>query len=233
MVRHIVMFKLKEFASPAEKQAKLDEIKTKLEALIDKIDVLRSIEVKFNCNPAETWDLILITELDSLADDVTFGVAPSAMVFSLFHEVTYPEFLMPVAEYMPYTAFLISVFSALRLGKFNIDPRQSTSFIGLPTPANTLFWASLIVGAHDFLVSDSFNALWLLVMVIVMSLLLIAEIPMFSLKFKNLSWEHNKTSYIFLIVSIPLLIFLRTGGFAAVIVWYILLSLITGRKKKQ
>lgn len=70
-------------------------------------------------------------------------------------------------------------------------------------------------------------------MVIVMSLLLIAEIPMFSLKFKNLSWEHNKTSYIFLIVSIPLLIFLRTGGFAAVIVWYILLSLITGRKKKQ
>ena len=72
-------------------------------------------------------------ELDSLADDVTFGVAPSAMVFSLFHEVTYPEFLMPVAEYMPYTAFLISVFSALRLGKFNIDPRQSTSFIGLPT----------------------------------------------------------------------------------------------------
>lgn len=69
-------------------------------------------------------------------------------------------------------------------------------------------------------------------MVIVMSLLLIAEIPMFSLKFKTCR-EHNKTSYIFLIVSIPLLIFLRTGGFAAVIVWYILLSLITGRKKKQ
>lgn len=68
MVRHIVMFKLKEFASPAEKQAKLDEIKTRLEALIDKIDVLRKIEVKFNCNPEESWDLILITELDSLAD---------------------------------------------------------------------------------------------------------------------------------------------------------------------
>ena len=76
MVRHIVMFKLKEFASPAEKQAKLDEIKTKLEALIDKIDVLRSIEVKFNCNPAETWDLILITELDSLADVNTYANHP-------------------------------------------------------------------------------------------------------------------------------------------------------------
>lgn len=76
MVRHIVMFKLKEFASPAEKQAKLDEIKTKLEALIDKIDVLRSIEVKFNCNPVETWDLILITELYSLADVNTYANHP-------------------------------------------------------------------------------------------------------------------------------------------------------------
>ncbi len=76
MVRHIVMFKLKEFASPAEKQAKLDEIKIELEALIDKIDVLRRIEVKFNCNPAETWDLILITELDSLADVNTYANHP-------------------------------------------------------------------------------------------------------------------------------------------------------------
>lgn len=76
MVRHIVMFKLKEFASPAEKQAKLDEIKTRLEALIDKIDVLRKIEVKLNCNPEESWDLILITELDSLADVSTYANHP-------------------------------------------------------------------------------------------------------------------------------------------------------------
>ncbi len=76
MVRHIVMFKLKEFASPAEKQAKLDEIKTRLEALIDKIDVLRKIEVKFNCNPEESWDLILISELDSLADVSTYANHP-------------------------------------------------------------------------------------------------------------------------------------------------------------
>lgn len=76
MVRHIVMFKLKEFASPAEKQAKLDEIKTRLEALIYKIDVLRKIEVKFNCNPEESWDLILITELDSLADVSTYANHP-------------------------------------------------------------------------------------------------------------------------------------------------------------
>ena len=91
-------------------------------------------------------------ELDSLADDITFGFAPSAIVFSLFKEVQYPEFLMPVQEYFPYTAFIIAAFSALRLGKFNIDPRQSTSFIGLPTPANALFWGSLVVGGHSYLI---------------------------------------------------------------------------------
>ena len=169
-------------------------------------------------------------ELDSLADDITFGFAPSVIVFSLFKEVHYPEFLQSMADFIPYTAFLISAFSALRLGKFNIDPRQSTSFIGMPTPANALFWGSLVVGGHDFLVSESFNALYLLALDILMSYLLIAEIPMFSLKFKNLTWKDNKVSYIFLLVCIPLLIIFRISGFAAIILWYILLSLITRKK---
>lgn len=166
-------------------------------------------------------------ELDSLADDITFGLAPSAIVFSLFQEVNYPDFLMPVAGYFPYTAFIIAVFSALRLAKFNIDPRQSSSFIGLPTPANALFWGSLVVGGHDFLTSSTFNALYLFLLVILMSWLLVAEVPMFSLKFKNLSWKSNKVSYIFLLVCIPLLVCLRISGFAAIIAWYILLSLLT------
>ena len=169
-------------------------------------------------------------ELDSLADDITFGFAPSVIVFSLFKEVHYPEFLQSIADFIPYTAFLISAFSALRLGKFNIDPRQSTSFIGMPTPANALFWGSLVVGGHDLLVSESFNSLYLLALVILMSYLLIAEIPMFSLKFKNLTWKDNKVSYIFLLVCIPLLIIFRISGFAAIILWYILLSLITRKK---
>lgn len=76
MVRHIVMFKLKEFAAPAEKQAKMEEIKRKLEALIDKIDVLRAIRVDFNCNPEESWDLILTTEMDTLADVGTYANHP-------------------------------------------------------------------------------------------------------------------------------------------------------------
>ena len=169
-------------------------------------------------------------ELDSLADDITFGFAPSAIVFSLFKEVQYPEFMSGITEYFPYTAFIIAAFSALRLGKFNIDPRQSSSFIGLPTPANALFWGSLVVGAHSFLVSDSFNAIYLFILVILMSYLLVAELPMFSLKFKNLSWRDNKVSYIFLLIYIPLLAVFRISGFAAIILWYILWSLLTRKK---
>ena len=169
-------------------------------------------------------------ELDSLADDITFGFAPSVIVFSLFKEVYYPEFLQPIAAYFPYTAFIIAVFSALRLGKFNIDPRQSSSFIGLPTPANALFWGSLVVGGHSFLTSQAFNAIYLFILVLVMSYLLVAEFPMFSLKFKSLSWKDNKTSYLFLLVCIPLLLIFQTSGFAAIILWYILLSYLTKKK---
>lgn len=169
-------------------------------------------------------------ELDSLADDITFGFAPSVIVFSLFKEVQYPAFMQCIADIFPYTAFIIAAFSALRLGKFNIDPRQSSSFIGLPTPANALFWGSLVVGGHSFLISDAFNALYLFILVLLMSYLLVAELPMFSLKFKNLSWKDNKISYIFLLVCIPLLVIFRISGFAAIILWYILLSLLTKKK---
>ena len=124
----------------------------------------------------------------------------------------------------------MAAFSALRLGKFNIDTRQTTSFIGMPTPANALFWGALVVGGHEFLISEAFNALYLIILVCIMSYLLIAEIPMFSLKFKNLSWSSNKVSYIFLMVCIPLLVIFKISGLAAIILWYILLSLITKKK---
>lgn len=169
-------------------------------------------------------------ELDSLADDITFGVAPSMIVFSLFKEVSVPAFLSPVAGYLPYAAFLIAVFSALRLAKFNIDTRQTSSFIGVPTPANALFWGALVFGAHDFLVSDLFNACYLLLLVGFTSWLLVAEIPMFSLKFKNLSWRDNKVQFVFLLGCVPLVLFLGIAGLAAIIIWYALLSLVTQRK---
>jgi len=170
-------------------------------------------------------------ELDSLADDISFGAAPAFIVFSLFQEVQYPAFLMGLKEYIPYTAFLIAAFSALRLAKFNIDERQTSSFIGLPTPANALFWSSLAVGAHSFLTSSCFNAVYLFIMVIISSLLLVAEIPMFALKFKNLTWKENKIRFLFLISALVFLLVLKVSGLAAIIVWYIILSLLTQKKK--
>jgi CDP-diacylglycerol--serine O-phosphatidyltransferase len=169
-------------------------------------------------------------ELDSLADDITFGLAPAAIAFALFKEVHYPAFMEALRPILPYTAFLIAVFSGLRLAKFNIDERQTSSFIGMPTPANALFWGSLATGEYAFLTSTHFNALYLLILVIIMSLLLVAELPMFSLKFKDLSWKHNRISYVFLLVCIPLFVIFQLSGFAAVIIWYILLSLIIPKK---
>lgn len=171
-------------------------------------------------------------ELDSLADDISFGMAPALIVFSFLKEpaLVYPSFLEGFKTYIPYLAFLIAVFSALRLAKFNVDERQTSSFVGMPTPANALFWGSLIAGSRDFIFAHC-NVLWILLLVIIFSLLLVAELPMFSLKFKNLSWKDNKISIIFLIVSALLLILLGISGFAAVIVWYIVLSVFTRKKK--
>ena len=104
-------------------------------------------------------------DLDSLADDISFGVAPSLIVFSLFKEMPYPAYMEGTATWLPYSAFLISVFSALRLAKFNNDTRQTTSFIGLPVPANALFWASLVAGYHPILTGGSVHLVHPAVMV--------------------------------------------------------------------
>lgn len=167
-------------------------------------------------------------DLDSLADDVSFGVAPALIVFSLFKEINYPDYLSFLANWLPYAAFLIAIFSALRLAKFNNDTRQTTSFIGLPVPANALFWASLIAGCKPI---ASYHPLLTLALVCLFSWLLVSEIHMFSLKFKNLSWKDNKIAFIFVIISAILLITLKIAGFAAVIVWYILLSILTQKKQ--
>ena len=167
-------------------------------------------------------------DLDSLADDVSFGVAPALIVFSLFKEINYPDYLSFLANWLPYAAFLIAIFSALRLAKFNNDTRQTTSFIGLPVPANALFWASLVAGCKPI---ASYHPLLTLALVCLFSWLLVSEIPMFSLKFKNLSWKDNKIAFTFIIISAILLITLKIAGFAAVIVWYILLSILTQKKQ--
>ena len=120
--------------------------------------------------------------------------------------------------------FLIAPMSALRLAKFNVDQRQTSEFIGLPTPANALFIASLIF--LDFSIPS-----WALVAItLFMSWLLVSEVPMFSLKFKSLAWKPNRVAYIFLLVSIALLILLGLNGLSAVIGWYIILSILTQKR---
>lgn len=146
-------------------------------------------------------------ELDSLADVVTFGVAPSAMLFTLFSVVRYPELIYNNFwfTFMPFTGFLVAAFSALRLAKFNIDERQHTTFIGMPTPANAIFWAALISSSEAYLTSPMFNAPFLLAFEILFCWLLVCDIPMFALKFKNMSWADNKLKYIFLIACVIIL----------------------------
>ena len=169
-------------------------------------------------------------ELDSLADVVTFGFAPAAMVFSWLRECADTHLDMLPAFAMPFLAFLLVAFSALRLAKFNVDERQTSSFIGLPTPANALFWGALVLGSHDLVVVNPYGWMLVLALVLLFSYLLVAEIPMFSLKFKSLAWEANRTAYIFLLVSIALLILLQLKGLPAVIGWYIILSVLTQKR---
>lgn len=136
-------------------------------------------------------------ELDSLADCVTFGVAPSAMIFYLFTEVRYPELLYSPFWWsaLPFTAFLLAAFSAYRLAKFNLDERQHTEFIGMPTPACAIFWGALISSSEDYLCSPMFNAPFLLAFMILFCWLLVADVPMFSLKFKHLSL-HDRSNVV-------------------------------------
>ena len=120
----------------------------------------------------------------------------------------------------------MAAFSALRLAKFNLDERQALGFIGLPTPANALFWGALIVGLGDRIATLPYAMYMMLAGVLISSYLLVSEIPMFALKFKTWGWKGNEVKYIFLITCIPLLLLLGISGLAAIIAWYVILSVI-------
>ncbi len=178
-------------------------------------------------------------ELDSLADDITFGFAPSAIVFSYLCSLytdNGPRCMSPLELPFLFTggiasiAFVMAAFSALRLAKFNLDERQAMGFIGLPTPANALFWGSLIVGAGDWLSSLNYAPGIILLGTFVSCYLLVSEIPMFALKFKTWGWKGNEVKFIFLLTCIPLLLLLGVAGIAAIIAWYIVLSVITTKR---
>ena len=184
-------------------------------------------------------------ELDSLADVISFGLAPGLIMYKLLNTSMFNENVIPdlqsnltlIQLLTVGSAFLIPVFSALRLAKFNVDERQTTSFIGLPTPANALFICSLaLIQEHGTIPAiDNFilTTPVLVVITLLFSWLLVSEIPMFSLKFKNLSWKQNQVQYIFIICSVLLIAFLQLYGVTAVVLLFIAISVINNYTRKK
>ena len=170
-------------------------------------------------------------ELDSLADVVSFGVAPGMILFVLLSWLAPTLPLGGLNEYIPYWAFVIPAFSGLRLAKFNIDERQTTSFIGLPVPAHALFWSSLGYSVQPLLPQ---GGVWLLVglmaLALVSSLLLVSEVPMFSLKIKSLAWKGNELRYILVACAVIFVSIWGVLGIAGTILLYVLLSIFNGRR---
>lgn len=184
-------------------------------------------------------------DLDSLADMVTFGVVPGMVMYHLIRFSTSDYYMSdiyagvkPGDSWLSYTALIIPIFSCIRLAKFNNDTRQSDSFIGLPTPANAMVICSIPLfvntnpGAlycfrefnYDFLLHPAI----LFAVSVVMSLLLVAEIPLFALKFKGFSWAdgQNRLRFIFLGLAFILLLCLQFVAIPLIILLYILLSIV-------
>lgn len=175
-------------------------------------------------------------ELDSLSDVVSFGVAPATIMYNLLVN------LMP-DSYVPFVAYLLAVFSGLRLAKFNVDERQTSSFIGLPTPANALFMSSLaslsdpltpLPGWFDLDLVHSIvtSPAVLITLIVIFSYLLVCELPMFSLKFKNLMWQNNKKQFVLIIVSAILAAIFQMAAIPMIIIFFIGMSVYAAISKK-
>ena len=180
-------------------------------------------------------------ELDSLADVVTSGVAPGAILFFILG--TYTPY-----NWLRWVALLIPAFSAYRLAKFNLDTRQTHSFLGLPTPANALIWAVLGIAftrpelcqiallpiPNLFSMPTAHIEMPVLaVLSLLLDIALISEIPLFSLKFKNLTWCDNRVRFIYLLSCMALIILFGLYGIALSVLWYIALSLLTQQKAPE
>ena len=162
-------------------------------------------------------------ELDSLADVISFGFLPGAILYSMFLEVT-------TSPYLPYLGFMVTVFSALRLAKFNIDERQTSDFIGVNTPMNTFLIVSLpFIG--EIYPQYVYNVYVLGAITIITSFLLVSELKLFSMKLSSLRWEVNKFKYLFLIVSLLLVLGLEILAIPLIFVLYIVFSVLHFRQE--
>lgn len=180
-------------------------------------------------------------ELDSLADVVSFGVLPGVIVYLMMAGSANVPVLAAGINLAPLLALIVPVLSAVRLAKFNLDTRQTSSFLGLPVPANAIFLGSLPLvhlqasnnEAFSGLLAITGNYYFLAVIAIGMSLLLVSEIPLISLKFSNLRLADNKPQFILLAFAIASFAFLTFTAFPLIIIAYVLLSLVFGVEKKD
>jgi len=176
-------------------------------------------------------------QLDSLADVVSFGVAPAAMLYkaiciALAQQTAWDLDSLPL-ELFAFFPFIIALFSALRLAKFNVDTRQSEQFLGLPTPANALLIASFLMYARYHIALDAYiTPLSICIAVVLLSALLVVEIPMLALKFKGFAWRPNLPRYCFIILCVILFIVVLLLGqewplaIVLIILLYILYSIL-------
>ena len=168
-------------------------------------------------------------QLDSLADMVSFGVLPAVTIYQIF--LLSPQ-TAPYSSFLNYSAFLIAVFSAIRLAKFNIDTRQTENFIGLPTPANSLLIASfpiIMEQNNRFFMNYIMNPYFLFIFSLGMGLLLVSEIPLISLKFKTLKFSENLLRYALIGSSLILLILFQFAATPIILCLYFLISFIQFR----
>lgn len=172
-------------------------------------------------------------ELDSLADVVTSGVAPAFILFHLIQAECYGD-IPTWVPYLSVTALLMPLFAAYRLAKFNLDTRQGHSFLGLPVPSNALIWVGLALSFGDGCTGWGLATIVILAVAsLIVDILMVSEVPMFSLKFnfKDLSWKTNAVPYCFLIGCVAIIAITRDWySISIIIAWYILLSLITCKK---
>jgi len=190
-------------------------------------------------------------QLDSLADMVTSGVAPGIVMFQLILYATKEQYFMQLSceigswqdynetyfYFLPFIGLMIPLASAYRLANFNIDERQTSSFIGLPTPALSIFVMSLPMILYysdvQYFINLIHNKYILIAITLLGSYLLNAEIPLFSLKFKNYAWKGNKIKYIFILLTILLLLAMKTIAIPLVIILYIFISIIDNVSKNK
>ena len=160
-------------------------------------------------------------ELDSLSDLVSFGVAPAMLLFNML-DASYSQ------AWVPFLAFMSPVFGGLRLARFNVEDAGSTTFRGLPIPANALFWIGFNAWIWKYTAPDLISTV---IAVVLMSLSMVSDISLFSLKFKNLSFVQNWRRYFILVAAIVLVALLGLSGFMWTILLYMLFSFKAGEKK--